>query len=268
MKMNNKENHDDELPKLNIEQENEFKKIKFSIEHGGSLFGKSNSNLPPEIEGEFLDYISNFEKAYKDVKQIAVFDKIGKPDYTPEANLSDDEITTELERIETILGNHNIGLDVLCDYENEERLIYKFLTEELFLQVIDDMNVSGMNAVFIYEEFHPNHKYDLERDTIDFLKMFLDKDSRFYEKNQSENTQNNQELNNFRSLFQEFQMTFFDLKDITPDEENATVKFDIEFWGKMDNSNSKISYSGEGKMTFENKYRYWYLQKMELPIQN
>jgi hypothetical protein len=147
-------------------------------------------------------------------------------------------------------------------------LIYKFLTEELFLQVIDDMNVSGMNAVFIYEEFHPNHKYDLERDTIDFLKMFLDKDSRFYEKNQSENTQNNQELNNFRSLFQEFQMTFFDLKDITSDEENATVKFDIEFWGKMDNSNSKISYSGEGKMTFENKYRYWYLQKMELPIQN
>ena len=37
--MENKDNNEDELPKLNIEQENEFKKLKLFIEHGASFFG-------------------------------------------------------------------------------------------------------------------------------------------------------------------------------------------------------------------------------------
>ena len=53
--MNKEDNNEDELPKLNIEEENEFKKLKLSIEHGPSYFGKGNSNLPPEIEVQFLD---------------------------------------------------------------------------------------------------------------------------------------------------------------------------------------------------------------------
>lgn len=177
--MKDENNNESELPKLNTKEENEFKKLKLSIEHGTTFFGKSNSNLPPEIECQFLDYISNFENAFQNAKQITVYEKIGKPEFKPEGTLSDEEITVELERIEEIMHQNNIRLDVLCDYENEDRLIYAFITEELFLSKIDEMNVPGMMSHFTYEEFHQNHKYDLEQATEDFLKMFLDKKSKF-----------------------------------------------------------------------------------------
>ena len=264
--MNKEDNNEDELLKLNIEEENKFKKLKLSIEHGASYFGKGNANLPPEIEGQFLDYISNFENAYQNAKPISVFEKIGSPEFKLEATLSDDEINVELERIMDIMGQNGLALDVLGDYENENRLIYNFITEELFSYEIDDMNVPGMVTNFIYEEFHPNHEYDLKRDTEDFLRMFFNIEDDFYNNYHSEDTSNHIVLNNFRSLFQEFEMTYFDFNEITFDEQDAIVRFKIDFWAKNDAKDSKISYSGEGNITFKFEYGYWYLREVTLPI--
>ena len=264
--MKDENNNEEELPKLDTKEENEFKKLKLSIEHGPTFFDKSNSNLPPEIEGPFLDYISNFENAFQNAKQITVYEKIGKPDFKPEGTLSDEEIIVELERIEEIMHQNNISLDVLCDYENEERLIYAFITEELFLSKTDDMNVPGMISHFIYEEFHQNHKYDLEQATEDFLKMFLDKKSDFYYEYHSEDALNHEELNNFRTSFKNLKMEFFDFKQIMFNEQHATVQFEINFWAKIKDTDTKIHYSGKGSMTFEYEYGYWYVRNVNLPI--
>ncbi len=264
MKDDNK--NDDELPKLDIHDENEFKKLKLSIEHGASYFGKGNADIPPEIEGQFLDYITNFENASKNAKQISVFEKLGNPDYKPESTLTNDEITIELERIELLMHNQGMTLDVLADYIDEERLIYKFITEELFDYEISDINILGMQTCFIYEEFHPNHEYDLKRDTEDFLRMFFNTKDDFYDNYHSKDASNHIALNNFRSLFQEFEMTFFEFQEITFDEQDAIVQFNIDFWGKTDGENTKISYSGNGNITFKSEYGYWYLREVTLPI--
>lgn len=145
-------------------------------------FGNNpNPNIPTEIEGKFLDYVSNFEKAYKDAKQIVVYDKLGKPDFRPSSELNDAEVAIELEAIFELMNNHSLILNIICNYENQDRLIYDFVVNELFLEEIDDKYVPGMRTNFIYEEFHPNHKYDLEREAFDFLKMFLNKKSTFYD---------------------------------------------------------------------------------------
>jgi len=264
--MYKEDNNENEFPKLNTEEENEFKKLKFSIEHGVSYFGKGNSNVPPEIEGQFLDYIINFENASKNAKQITVFEKLGKPEYKPESTLNDDEISIELERVELLMQIIDINLDVLADYSDEERLIYKFITEELFEHEIDDMNMPGMRTCFIYEEFHPNHEYDLKRDTEDFLRMFFNTKDDFYDTYNSKDALNHIALNNFRSLFQEFEITFFDFHEITFDEQDAMVRFNINFWAKNVGKDTKISYSGDGNLTFKFEFGFWYLREVTLPI--
>lgn len=258
--------NEDELPKLSLEEENEFKKLKLNLEFGMDFSKNSNPNLPPEIEGRFLDYVSNFENAFQNAKQISVYKKIGSPKFKSAASLSDDEITIELERIEEIMHQNGLNLDVLADYENENRLIYTFITEELFLHEIDDMDVPRMATHFIYEEFYPNHKYDLEKETEDFLSLFFNTKSDFYDEYHSKDASNHEELNNFRSLFKKFKKKFFDFKDVTFDKQNAKVEFDIDFWAKIKGTDAKINYSGDGSMTFEYEYGYWDLRKVTLPI--
>jgi hypothetical protein len=259
---------DEELPKLDIHDENAFKKLKLSIEYGASFFNNSDTNLPAEIESQFLDYVTNFEKAYQNPKQISVFEKLGNPKFIPATTLNDTEISIELERIQLLMQDYGLNLDVLAEYDNQERLIYTFITEELFEHIIDDMDLPGMNTCFIYEEFHPNHEYDLKRNTEDFLRIFFNKKNDFYKKSHSSEATNHIALNNFRSLFKKFKMTFFEFTEITFDEENANVKFNIDFWAKIKGTEAKITYSGFGNITFKQDYGYWYVREMNLPIMN
>lgn len=262
----NNTNEDDELPQLDIRDENEFKKLKLSIEHGSSYWGKGNAEVPPEIEGQFLDYIMNFENASKNAKNITIFEKLGQPEYRSESELTQEEITIELERIELLMQKQGLVLDVLADYPDEERLIYKFITEELWQHEISDMNLPGMRTCFIYEEFHPNHEYDLKRDTEDFLRMFFNTKDDYYIKSHQEDATNHTVLNNFRSLFDEFEMTFFEFQEISFDDEKASVNFTINFRAKIAGTNTKIDYSGNGNISFKFDYGYWYLEEVTLPI--
>ncbi|HMQ70816.1 MAG TPA: hypothetical protein PKC58_17705, partial [Ignavibacteria bacterium] len=129
------------------------------------------SKLDPEMENQWLNYIYEFENSYKDAKRISVYEYIGKPEFrSPEKEkLSQSEMSAELDRIQNIMAEKGIRLDVICKYENEEELIYKFITEELFSMEVDDMRIEGMNQHFIYEEFHPNHKYDLTNVSEDLI---------------------------------------------------------------------------------------------------
>jgi hypothetical protein len=253
------------LPELSLEQENEFKKLNLMIEHDAEFF-EGTSNLPPEIEGHFLDHVSNFEEAFKNSKKTTIYNKIGKPNYKSIENLTDAEVTQELEILIQLLERHQIGLDVICDYENEDRLIYNFITSELLQLEIEDMNIPGMITHFTYEEFHPNHNYDLERYTMDFLTIFLDKKSNTYKKHHSTDALNHEILNKFRSLFRKFKIKKTDITSINHDDLEATVLFNIHFWGRLKQSETKVNFSGKGKMTFDYKYGYWYVKIADLPI--
>ncbi len=261
-------NEDDDFPKLSIQQENEFKKMKLKLEHDAIFPDSSEINLPPEIEGMFLDSIFSFEKAHKNATLITVFEKLGSPKFKTAEELTDKKLEKALEKLENLMDKHHIGLDVLCDYEDEPRLIYKFITEELFDHQILDVNIPGMDTSFIYEDFHPNHKFDLDRATEDFLKMFFDTESDFYEKYHGKTVVNHLELNNFRSLFKKFKVKNFQIDEITFDVEKgiAEATFNIHFWARIAGTDSKINYAGEGKMLFEFENGFWYTKELFLPI--
>lgn len=51
-------------------------------------------------------------------------------------------------------SNRFNALDFLCDVDDAEA--YRFITEELMDEEIDDIRIEGLRHCFIYEEFHPN----------------------------------------------------------------------------------------------------------------
>jgi hypothetical protein len=163
-------------PKLNrdeeLQAENDLLKIKLSIEHGMKEMGDSG-NLSPEVENQWLKQVYAFEQQYRDAKTIKLYDYLGRPEFLKWDALAPEAISKELERIRSIMAANNVEVDCICTYDDS--VIYKFITEELFLHEMDDMRLPGMVCHYTYEEFHPNHDYDLREHVSGFLGSIFEK---------------------------------------------------------------------------------------------
>jgi hypothetical protein len=159
-------------PAENMRLENEFLKIKLKAQYGDAFFMESNADLPPEIENQFLKNMIAFEDASADGTSATVYETIGKPDYKPAEELNELELNRELKRMNTILEEHNLALDI-CDGPYPDLIIYKFITEELFAHEMEMGGIPGMGWNFIYEEFHPNHKVEITKCTHQFLQHWF-----------------------------------------------------------------------------------------------
>ncbi len=172
--MSNNQNQNEELNEEEREKlrlENEILKLKMQAEFG-AMFGQVGDELTPEMEHAFLQNILAFEEQYKNRKMIKVYELLGKPVYKPFDVLSEDELKQELKRLAELMKEKNVELHVKAKYPAE--LMYRFITEELFEHETDDMHTEGMAKVFSYEEFHPNHKADIEEGTMEFLKHWFE----------------------------------------------------------------------------------------------
>lgn len=165
----NEELNEKEREKLRLE--NEILKLKMQAEFG-AMFGQMGDELAPEMEHAFLQNILAFEEQYQSRKMIRVYDLLGQPAYKPFDTLSEEELKPELKRLLEMMQEKNVQLHVKTKYPDQ--LIYKFITEELFEHETDDMQVEGMMKNFSYEEFHPNHKADIEEGMMEFLKHWFE----------------------------------------------------------------------------------------------
>jgi hypothetical protein len=171
MKPNHPEEKFSEDPRENLHIENQLLKLKMQAE-SGAYFGNEDGELPPEIENDFLKQVQAFEEAWQHVKQVKVHDLLGNPDLKREEEMTDAEVDMELKKILEILEQHNMHLETLAEYE--PRLIYRFVTEELFQHQTDDLQLPGWTTNFIYEEFHPNHKMDIQNRAVEFLNGWME----------------------------------------------------------------------------------------------
>ena len=149
--------------------ENNLLKVKLQLEHG--MLMENGSTLSPDVENQWLKSVYAFEQQYKEAKKTKVYDRIGRPAIKKADELTAVGISEELQRLRVLMENNGIELDCICEYD--DAVIYKFLTEELFEREMDDISVPGMVYHFIYEEFHPNHDYDLRRHATDFIKAIF-----------------------------------------------------------------------------------------------
>ena len=76
----------------NVRIENEFLKIKLKAQYGDAFKMGSIAEMPPELENQFLKNIIAFELAYEKAEYTTVYEKIGKPSYSPKEDLKEEEI--------------------------------------------------------------------------------------------------------------------------------------------------------------------------------
>lgn len=256
-------NNEDELEKLRIE--NERKKLKLSQEQGANFMQPSGENeLDPILEAQFLDYVDQYENTYKNCKRIIVYDFIGNPEYNNADAVSDDEIHLELQKVVSVMNEKGVFLDTLC--EVDDRLLYRFITEELFFEETDDIRIEGMTHNFIYEEFHPNHEYDIRNHSNDFIETYLNKESDYYTTFLTKEAEDTNKLKYFRDAFSSFSLEQFEINSISFDEEKSTVNFNINFSGTIEGSVKIQDFSGEGKMELLYMYDFWCIQSVVFPL--
>lgn len=158
--------HDD--PAEAMQLENELMKLKMQAEFG-ALFGNmmENTNLPPEIENQFLQHVYGFEKAYEKTENTTVSQLIDDYKFTPFEQLSKPEQEQAWEKVQAVYSAKNMRIDFCNDYPLEVK--YRFATEELPLEETMMTGMPSMTTYFIYEEFHPNHAANIEDRAKDFI---------------------------------------------------------------------------------------------------
>jgi hypothetical protein len=156
-------------PEENLRMENDLLRLKLQAELGANP--QMINPVDPDIENEFLKHIFDFEHHYANSKRIKVYDLLGKPHFKPAAELSDDEIEQALVQVTDLLSTKNIVVDFGSEYSSRTK--YHFITVELFDKETDDFMIPGMTCHFDYEEFHPNHRVDIENRAMEFLSQWF-----------------------------------------------------------------------------------------------
>jgi hypothetical protein len=259
-------------PAENIRLENEFFKIKLKAQYGDAFHMGSSGDLPPEIENQFLKNMMAFEDAHANAEFTTVYERIGKPDYTPEEELDEPELSLELKRMNTVLEEHNLTLDI-CDGPYPNRLIYKFITEELFAHETETVGVEGMSSHFIYEEFHPNHKAEITKCTHQFLQHWFTRNFDEYATELSSDiiTFDGRQLSKdeavikmqvFFDAFGEFKddaynidSVVFEIKDET--QMGMGVAEGMSKYDAVMDNGEILHYEGPYKLYFQMEYSYW-----------
>ncbi len=114
----------------------------------GMEFEARDSGLSPEAESEWLDHVLEFEEQFEQAELITVRERIGDPPIRPLSDLPlyavGEAVTTLLE----LLAAHGIAVDFLGDVDELEA--YRYLTEQLLDEEMDDIRVAGMTTHFTY----------------------------------------------------------------------------------------------------------------------
>ena len=163
------------------------------------------------------------------------------------------------------MNENQVCLDTICEVEDKE--LYRFITEELFQEEIDDMRIPGMFSHYTYEEFHPNHEYDLQRYTTEFIQSYLNKSSEFYIHELSSEATSLNWHNQFRDSFSAFKLETLEIIDLHFDLETALARVDFycDFNATVEGSNNTLKFTGKGMLNFVHQWDFWYVNSVSFP---
>lgn len=285
-------NEENLSPDDNIKIDNQIKKL--LLESKGGTFHQGKEEIPPEIEQQFLDNIMRFEEMYENSKQCTVYELIGNPVFRNADEIPDTEIEQAYEELIQRMEEKGISFSALAEYENQSRLFYKFITEVLFKEMTDDFIMPGGFKCYTYEEFVPNHIYDITYRTNDLID-YLFKDERPFEKRFDEfyiDAKDFIEIASDEPYKKKISPTithFFEAMPVRILNHSEILKLDYELFEHSDGeqafreiegkavakvlidytatleSGNSVHFFGEGKIELERYYEWWKIVRAELP---
>ena len=134
----------------------------------GLEFEYTDTTLSPEVENEWLDYVLEFERQFEQAERITVRERIGDPPIPSLSDLPLDAVGEAVTVLLDLLAAHDVAVDFLGDVDELEA--YRYLTEELLDEDMDDIRVEGMTTHFTYS----TPEYDVQMWVEDFvLNVFI-----------------------------------------------------------------------------------------------
>jgi hypothetical protein len=260
----------------------ELRKKEFEKKYGAS-FSPTNNNISPELENEWLNYIEQFEQQFEKKETIAVWDYLGKPVFRKVSEIDSEAISGELDYLMNYMNDHQIVLYTLCQVDEKE--LYRFITEELFIHEIDNIRIKGMNTSFIYEEFYPNAEYDI-RSAYDYFfrstmakrqkvggegydMLFIDvKNYKDQNGNKLDKEMVSKAINTFLDSFDYFEFITNEIisVDINEDKTDAKLNFEIEYKGRFNQSAEFMLLKGNGCFQIKpSDYGGWDIYNIRMP---
>lgn len=261
--------------------DNGLKKKELEEKYGAKFFEKSE--LPPDLESAWLNNIETFEEQFSNAKTINVYDSIGKPSYNKLEDLRKEDVSKELERILEIMNHKGVSLETLCEVAEEE--LYRFITEELFNEEMDDINIPGMMSCFTYEDFHPNAKWDIEHALDYFFRftfgkheniggdgydiLYIDSENFISQKGEAiPEHKVVKTINNFLKSFDSFEIVRKEMESLEINEEKTDAKahLDIEYKAIYNIGKEWMDYKGEAIFKLHpSEYGGWGIYAMDFP---
>ena len=248
-----------------LRQENEITKLKIQAEFGIEL--SDNEELNPAIESIWLNQILEYERSMINNKKITIGEMLDQSFCKPAEEISDDEVSIELHNIMELMRLKNMVVESI--YGIDDREMYRFITQELFLKETDSCLPKNMIVCYVYEEFYPNDECDLKNKADEFVHVLIDKEDNFIERffalfDDEEKESQFQKLKRrvflFRNAFDEILLEKFNITSHSILNDKAEVCFDFKISVLPPHSRTYHSISGPGKYKFVKEKHYWILE--------
>ncbi|MCE2963360.1 MAG: hypothetical protein ACK5UE_06305 [Chitinophagales bacterium] len=257
--------HPEELdPEEELRMDNKIKRLE--LEMKGAKFLEHNPEgiqLPPEIEAQMLDQILAFEKVKNEAKEVEIFLYLGRPKIKSAEQLTTEEIILEKERLLKLMSKKGIFLTSIEDVD--DKVMYKFITEEFMYKKTLDLPIKGMVRHFVYEEFHPNEQLYAEKTVEFFFQSYFSED-----KNASVEILCRDEaldyLNEFKNLYARFELKSYQLLSSNIKKIKGRIQVQIEFEAFIENSLKSHLYSGELSIEVRKRRGHWQITQLRFPL--
>lgn len=267
----------EEDPLLDYELENEMLLMKLQAEFGGSpqfITDEESGDLEAPIKYEFLKSIYAFEQNFRiERMNVSLFEYLGEPYLLEDKYLTDEGVSFQLQRIQHIMMEKQVLLDTI--YPTDDRVVYRFILEELLQEKVDEELIPGFFRHFIYEEFYPNHRRDIEEQVIQFFQHFSEQDIPspcYYLCDEIvagdiiiTRDEAISRLMLFAGLFASLEVTKLEFTSIQINNDHALVQFDISYSGQVSsNEMIKVDQSGRLGLIFKDQL-IWQIDSLDIP---
>jgi hypothetical protein len=257
---------------LDQQEENEICKLRLAASYGAVV--TSSNQLPEEIESAWLLRLEEVEKQFVESKKISVASFLDFPTYISEERLSDKKVKLALDQ--TLEDLSKAGIEITTLYKVPPREMYKYLTEELLWEQIDNVRMQGINHQFVYEEFFQNEEFEIEHTIVEFFDMLFGKYYSMLESiiyvDEDELGDNPEQasmvdrLCDFADAFDQIELNEFRLLKINVEDDEGSVTAHINFTGHPNSKGKGFTFEGPCHFKLKlDKYDSWTISYCEIP---
>jgi|GEM_PF-2059348 len=137
-------NPDDDIQRLL----NDAKRDDIARRYGGKFLRPPHARMPPELEGEWLSLIEEFERRLQTAATVPLREIVDVPFAPPLADLPESAVENELFALIDRFAAHNVIVEFPDDVDIAEA--YRFLAEELLDESVLDLRGPGTRMHIVY----------------------------------------------------------------------------------------------------------------------